>query len=338
MTFRYATLSDLLQNNVVFRELNPLNSSLPNFEALKKELNLQSLPRKKDKEYAKVLYRILKSAKDFSNIVYIGDTFLSDLTVIKNLKEYANEPVFGVITSEGTPLPENHDTFVVFNDKWANLPALVEDKIGGNSLVVIDLDKTFIGANGRNHLPIDKARTDAIVALGKNIFEAPNRGEFLNLYQKIHSKEFLAFTEDNQDIVSILTLIIYSSVVSFEEFARFTKTGTFEEFINKIDVKEPLLTYVDEVRNNLKLNMPTLFPTFRKIELEKTVGRMDFLPVDTPLDALLSEEILITGEVYEVVDRALKKGATLFGVSDKPEIASFNDNISILSQRMKIYP
>jgi len=86
MTFRYATLSDMLQNNVVFRELNPLNSSLPNFEKLKTELFLQSLPRKKDREYARVLYRILKSLKDFANIVYIGDTFLSDLTVIKILK------------------------------------------------------------------------------------------------------------------------------------------------------------------------------------------------------------------------------------------------------------
>lgn len=338
MTFRYATLSDMLQNNVVFRELNPLNSSLPNFEKLKTELFLQSLPRKKDREYARVLYRILKSLKDFANIVYIGDTFLSDLTVIKNLKKCANEPVFGVITSEGAPLPENDDTFVIFSDKWANLPTLVEDKISGGSLVIIDLDKTFIGANGRNHLPIDKARTDAIVALAKNIFEAPNEEDFLKLYQKIHSKEFLAFTADNQDIVSILTLIIYSSVVSFEEFAHFAKTGTFEEFIDKIDVKEPLLTYVNEVRSNLKLNMPTLFPTFRKIELEKTIGRMDFLPVDAPLSELLSEEILITGEVYEVADRALEKGAALFGVSDKPEIASFNYRVSILNQRMKIYP
>jgi len=31
------------------------------------------------------------------------------------------------------------------------------------------------------------------------------------------------------------------------------------------------------------------------------------LPVDAPLNELLSEEILITGEVYEVADRALER-------------------------------
>jgi len=112
--------------------------------------------------------------------------------------------------------------------------------------------------------------------LQKIFSKHPNEEDFLKLYQKIHSKEFLAFTADNQDIVSILTLIIYSSVVSFEEFAHFAKTGTFEEFIDKIDVKEPLLAYVNEVRSNLKLNMPTLFPTFRKIELEKQLEEWTF--------------------------------------------------------------
>jgi hypothetical protein len=92
------------------------------------------------------------------------------------------------------------------------------------------------------------------------------------------------------------------------------------------------------VKYNIKQKSPTLFPTFRKIELEKTLARMDFLPDDTELSTLLEEEILITGEVYDIGKYALSKGAIVFGVSDKPEIASFSDDKAIFKQRMKIYP
>jgi len=338
MKFEKATLNDILNDYIVLRELEPVRKELSSFNVLKDKLGLASLPRKKDKEYAVVLLEILKSAKAFKNIVYIGDTFLSDLTVIKNLKSYGDVDIFGVITDEGAKDLESGVDFVVFSNSWGNLPNIVKDKINENSVVVVDIDKTFIGAHGRNHLPIDKARADAIVELAREMFDEANIEAFLKLYHSIHTKDFLNFTQDNQDVVSIVSLILYANVITFEDFVNFAKTHSFSDFIFSIDVKGKLKIYVDEVRKNLEENKPTLFPTFRKVELEKTIARMDFLLDETPLSTLLSEEILITGEVFRVCKFALEKGALVFGVSDKPKLASFDNEKSIFTKRMKIYP
>jgi hypothetical protein len=341
MILRRGTLNDIFNDYIIFRELNPVKKSLPNFNDLKDRLGLNTLPRKKDKEYALVLREILKSALDFSSVVYLGDTFLSDLTVIKNLKELGVN-IFGVITDETATETQSPYPYVVFNTSWAMLKDFVLDKISNSTILIVDIDKTAIGAHGRNHLPIDKARTDAIVSLAEIVFghslDLAEKENFLKLYSKIHTKDLLQFTQDNQDIVSIVSLIIYSGAVNFEEFIHIAKEKTFEEFIEGVSVEGKLESLVSEVKYNIKQKSPTLFPTFRKIELEKTLARMDFLPDDTELSTLLEEEILITGEVYDIGKYALSKGAIVFGVSDKPEIASFSGDEAIFKQTMKIYP
>ncbi|MGC8690655.1 MAG: hypothetical protein ACP5SP_04380 [Caldisericum sp.] len=341
MMFKKGILNDIFRDYIIFRELNPVKKSLPNFETLKDKLELQALPRKKDKEYALVISEILKSAMDFSNIVYLGDTFLSDLTVIKNLEELGFD-IFGVITDEEKTNFESPYPYVVFNNSWAKIKDFVSDKISDKTIVIIDIDKTAIGAHGRNHLPIDKARTDAIVSIAEAIFQKKfdslEKGNFLKLYKSIHTKDLLNFTQDNQDIVSITTLIIYSNAISLDEFLKLAKTTSFEEFIEDIRVSGQLQDLVYEVKENIKAKSPTLFPTFRKVELEKTLARMNFLPDDTPLETLLSEEILITGEVFDIGKYALSKGAIVFGVSDKPEVASFSEDKSIFTKLIKIYP
>lgn len=341
MRFERGTLNDIFNNYIVFRELNPINKSLPSFEEIKAKLHLESLPRKKDKEYALVLKEILKSALSFSNIIYIGDTFLSDLTVVENLKDLGID-VFGVITDESVSETSSPHDYIVFNNSWSRLEEIVLDKIREKTILLVDIDKTAIGAHGRNHLPIDKARTDAIVSLAENVFmrnfHESEKENFLKLYKSIHTKELLNFTQDNQDIVSIVTLIIYSGILSLQEFYKASRENTFEEFVENISVPENLGNLIHEVKENLKQKSPTLFPTFRKIELEKTIARMDFLPDETPLQIIFNEEILITGEVYRIGKYALSKGAVVFGVSDKPEIASFNEKFAIFTKEMKIYP
>jgi len=338
MIFERGTLNDIFGDYIIFRELNPFKRDLPDFETIKGRLSLKTFPRKKDKEYALVLSTILKEAKDFSNIVYIGDTFMSDLTVIKNLKAYGID-VFGVITDEGATPPESGLSYVRFNASWRELLHFVSPYINSNTVVIVDVDKTAIGAHGRNHLPIDKARSDAIFELARVCFAEPERNTILKLYHSIHTKEFLHFTEDNQDIVSIMTLILYSHLKTFEEFCKIAKEKSFREFIENIEVKEGMLkTFVDEVKEHLSKGSPTIFPTFRRIELEKTIKRMDFLPDATPLDVLFDEEILITGEVYSTGIFAREKGALVFGVSDKPESASISERYTVFTQRMKIYP
>ena len=50
---------------------------------------------------------------------------------------------------------------------------------------------------------------------------------------------------------------------------------------------------------------------------------MGTLPDDTPMERLLQEEIVITREVMQVAQRSRDSGALLFGLSDKPDEASF---------------
>ncbi|MGB9694620.1 MAG: hypothetical protein ACP5SB_01385 [Caldisericaceae bacterium] len=336
MSFRRGTLNDIFKDYIVFRELRPIKEGLSSFEELGNKSH-KGFPRKKDKEYAAILCQIFRSAMSFSKIVYIGDTFLSDLAVIENIKELGYD-VFGVITDETGKNSESKYPYIVFNNSWDQLSNYVVDKINNETVLVVDIDKTAIGARGRNDSSVDKARTDAILDLAKRVFKNPEKDEFMRLYHYIHAKDFLNFTQDNQDIVSILSLIIYSNAISFDDFSSFAKTRKFEEFIQDVKVQGELVPLVDEVRTNIREDNATLFPTFRRIELEKTLNRMDFLPDDTPIEKLLEEEILITGEVYRIGIRANEKGALVFGVSDKPEKASFNDSKALFRKTAKIYP
>ena len=77
-----------------------------------------------------------------------------------------------------------------------------------------------------------------------------------------------------------------------------------------------------EIFANVKAGDPTPFKAFRRNEYLSTVGRMGYLDDNLPADALLADEIVITGEVREMALKWLAQGALLFGLSDKPDEAS----------------
>ncbi len=347
LKYKRGKLSDIFGNRLVFRELNPVGNSLPQFPEIKTALSLTKLPRKKDKEYAKALYYIFSKAGNFNKVFYIGDTLMSDASVIENFSEFPDIEMFGIITREGeTDTIEFRKNFLL-NGRWANLErafSICEEKVfraDERTVLIIDIDKTAIGARGRNDRAIDKARIDAIRELAEEIFGEINEEKFSKAYQIANRKEFFYITEDNQDIVSLLAFFIYDGAVSETELSG-GKFETAKELIEKVSVRNSVLKkYAETVLKNIEEKNPTAFPEFRKKEFLKTIARADFLPDETPIAKLLSEEITITGEVYRLALMLKKRGVVVFGVSDKPALSTMPEEGSglppVYEKTMKIY-
>ncbi len=347
LKYKRGKLSDIFGNYLVFRELNPVSNSLPQFSEIKRALSLTKLPRKKDEEYAKALYYIFSKAKSFNKVFYIGDTLMSDASVIKNFSKFPEIETFGIITREGEVGKFEFRENFLLSGRWADLEkafSVCEENVfraDERTVLIVDIDKTAIGARGRNDKAIDKARLDAIRELAEEIFGKIDEEKFSKAYQIANKKEFFYITEDNQDIVSLLSFFVYECAVSEEELSG-KKFENAKELIEKVSVRNPVLkTYAETVLKNIEEENPTAFPEFRKKEFLKTTVRADFLPDETPIAELLSEEITITGEVYRLALKLKKRGVLVFGVSDKPALSTMPQEGSSLppvyEKTMKIY-
>ncbi len=343
--YKRGRLSDFFENNIVFRELEPVNKNLPGFSTLRGKLGLSVLPRKKDKEYVKVLSEMFRATGNFSKIIYIGDTLMSDLSVINNFAESGLFKTMGIITREGEVDGFEENENYIFSGSWANLPnalACIENKffsVDKRTVVIIDIDKTAIGARGKNEKAIDRARMDAIFMLAKMAFKDISLGEFLSVYNEVNKREFFSITEDNQDFISILSMLVYGGALSL---AGLRSAQSILSILMRVKTENPVLSeYAETVLQNVKMQNPTAFPQFRKAEFEKTIARMDFMQDKTPVETLLSEEIMITGEVYDTALDLKNRGALVFGVSDKPALSSIPQDGSTLppiyEKEMKIY-
>ena len=351
--YKRDNLNTIFENYIVFRELNPLREELPSFSELKKQLKLDFLPRKKDPEYAKVLSFLFKKIGDFEKVIYFGDTYLNDGSVIKNLTELNEYKVFGVITEEREQDYIKFKGNMILNTKWRNLLPILEilEKrdllLDEKTIVVIDIDKTFIGARGRNNKAIDKARTDAITSIIKDALGEIEEDRFDYIYSRLNRRSLHSFTGDNQDIVAIMSILFYGDYYALGRFIREFYAGNWREpleFFNTITIPPNDKAYklLEEVKENLLKKNPTAFPTFREKEFNCTIKRMDFLPDVSDARKLLNEEILITKEVYDVGLIAKKKGAIVFGLSDKPELSSIpkgrKKSTAIYLKQAKIFP
>ena len=105
------------------------------------------------------------------------------------------------------------------------------------------------------------------------------------------------------------------------------RLAAFEDFVaicaSRIASVPALQPIQAEVAENVRRGDPTPFKRFRLREYECTVARMDRLPDDVPRERVLAEEITITGEVAEAMLSLQKRGALIFGLSDKPDEASW---------------
>jgi hypothetical protein len=346
-----AVASEFLGDRIVYRNLVPLDHELPGLADCVPSLGLPTgkTPRKHELDYARVVAHILQTAQHqrlptqpIQSLVYIGDTELLDGAAFANLCQVTGWTGFAFIGDETSDPPKTRlkscpPSSLYISNRWSDLVefdrfcAQNHCPVESQTVVVIDLDKTILGARRRNAQTIDRARAVAMQqTLAQIIGSAFDTDAFDLTYRTFSQTEFHPFTSDNQDYLAYICLMILGGWVSLSELQCSVKQGklrSFEQFIHQVDqLKTHLPACLVDTHNQVYACVlagdPTPFKTFRRYEYTVTVAAMGSLPVDAPLPDLLSQEITLTQEVRRIALDWRSRGALLFGLSDKPDEAS----------------
>jgi len=347
-----STVSEFLGDRIVYRNLAPAEVSLPSLNELRGELDIPAgqTPRKTEADYARVIVRLLRLARAedapallLRRLAFIGDTRMLDGTAFENICQAGGWTGLAFIGSE-TEKPPASETILTptgqslyLANRWGALRdfdaycAAQGQPIEASTAVVIDLDKTALGARGRNGHTIDAARVRAVhVTVAGILGQAFDPVAFQRAYDLLNQPEFHPFTADNQDYLAYICLVLGGGLYDLEEVATQVRSGSlasFHQFIKGVERRANRLpSALAEVHRQIYAAVlagdPTPFKSFRRNEYRETVDRMGCLDDDTPAEKLLAEEIVITQEVRSMALEWRQRGALLFGLSDKPDEAS----------------
>ncbi|MEA1871292.1 MAG: hypothetical protein U9N00_03785 [Candidatus Bipolaricaulota bacterium] len=350
-TYGKSSVFEFLENFILYRSLSPLDPYLSPIEMVCDELGLpvDAIPRKTAPDYARIVVHLLREARrleapsvPIARLVYVGDTLLSDGTAFSNLCRAGGWPGLAFIgneTEEPThvELVEREVGTLFLANRWSLLPQFDRFcrkrgfRFDEGTAVVIDIDKTALGARGRNDHVIDRVRIEAVRrTIGDLLGDQFDQHAFERAYERLNAPEFHPFTGDNQDHLAYLCLILGSGFVDLESLIDGLRAGRlvrFEEFIKMVDGRSSKLSNrLGEIHQQIYRAVmegdPTPFKAFRHAEYKETLSKMGTLDDDAPVSDLMTEEILITQEVREAALAWRKEGALLFGLSDKPDEAS----------------
>jgi hypothetical protein len=347
-----ASLDEFLQDRVVYRNLVPCDASLPALDTICSEIGLPAgrIPRKIEVDYARVILHLLELARQqdgasgkIQRLIFVGDTRVLDGTAFVNICKAGGWPGLAFIGSETTAHPQSvveavdQERALYLANRWCSLQefdqhcAAQKLPVDENAAVIIDLDKTALGARGRNGQVIDQARVQAVqetVAgfLGSHFKPA----EFRAIYEPLNEPEFHIFTSDNQDYLAYICLVVGAGLYGMEklmEDVRSKQMRSFEQFIawvdqNRSQLPDQLGEIHEQIYQRVKAGDPTPFKAFRYNEYKATIRRFGLLADSAGLEDMLAQEILITQEVRNMARKWRKRGALLFGLSDKPDEAA----------------
>ena len=339
------TMADFLGDRVAYRNLNPVDSDLPQLADIWQEVGLDSLrvPRKSEPVYAAVAINYLQAAQKkrgfppLERLLFVGDTPMNDGTVARNMGDYL--PMLGFIGADrpaNEPETKIEDRLMLANRwqaladflEWAQNEGFAFDE---RTALVLDLDKTTLGARGRNDKVIDRARASAVRLTVEELLGGGfDEESFVAVYNNLNQLEYHPFTGDNQDYLAYISLMVVGSIYPAERLWTDLGDGSlsgFNQFVTLCDARQSqmsqgLLTAHKEVTGNLAKKDPTPFKSFRYREYHCTVDLMNVLPDDTSEVDLLAGEIVLTGEVADATEQLAEQGVLTFGLSDKPDEAS----------------
>jgi bifunctional aspartokinase / homoserine dehydrogenase 1 len=348
--FGRSAVSEFLGDRMVYRNLDVADAALPRFEQIRQAVGLPvGVPRKSDPEYAQAVVHLLRSARQrdggapVKNLFLIGDTHMNDASAFRNLCTAGGWSGAAFIGSENNRPKEAQVSeaapgqMLYLSNRWTALRDF--DRfcskngmaIGSEAAVVIDLDKTAIGARGRNADVIDQVRVKAVrVTVADALGSDFNPEVFQAAYDRLKLPEYHPFTRDNQDYLAYICLVIGSGAYGLEsvlEGVQSGRWGSFAEFIGDVDGQaEKLGTRLASLHSDIygyvQAGDPTPFKSFRRNEYLETVAHMARLEDGLPVQRYLQEEIVITQEVRQMALEWKGRGALLFGLSDKPDEAS----------------
>ncbi len=342
------SLHSFLGDFVVYRNLIPADERLLSFPDLAAPLGLpdRPLPRKAEPAFGRVVAEILRQARKIDlpgvtlrRLVYIGDTRMNDGTAFHNLCLAGEWPGWAFIAQENmlSPARVEIEGALYLTNRWSALSdflCFLEEQgfvLDEATAVVIDMDKTAIGAKGRNDRPIDQARVESIQRTVADLL-GPNFDQqaFAVAYAELKQPAYHPFTADNQDYLAYVCLMLGAGLFQLEALIRDIQAGTmshFFDFIRQVESRRSelmgtgLASVHDAVWQCVQAGDPTPFKAFRYNEYLATAARFGDLPGAT-IERLLAERIAITQEVREAAITLRARGALLFGLSDKPDEAS----------------
>ena len=346
--FGRAALADFLDDAVVWRNLEPVDRRLPGLAQLRSGLGLPAgeRPRKAEAAYGRVVAEMLRAARRLAcpgamltRLIYIGDTRLNDGSAFRNIRDAGGWTGRLFIGRDDASAPRELEVGLTTwqSNRWSALPEFldwIEDRDGAfdeSVALVIDLDKTALGARGRNDGPIDAARLDGLQATVRHLLGAGfDATAFRAAYRQLNQPEFHPFTADNQDYLAYLCLMLGAGVCTLAELMADIRSGSlirFPQFVDRVHRCRPRLEAAGlagvhaDIRRRVCRGEPTPFPAFRRSEFRATADRFGGPPRE-PIQDLLARGIVITEEVRAAALRLRAQGALVFGLSDKPDEAA----------------
>lgn len=346
-----SSVSEFLDDFIVYRNLVPADSRLPPLAEVRKHVGIPAarVPRKSEADYARVIIHLLRAAqalrghsRELTRLIYLGDTRLNDGTAFSNICHASGWHGRAFIGAENRAPAHvesvaQADVSLYLANRWSALPDF-EKVCYANGLpvdeqtaVVIDMDKTMLGARGRNDHVINQARVEAVQrTVGSLLGATFDQGAFKTAYDSLNQTEFHLFTSDNQDYLAYICLIVGSGLydlTALQNAIRARQWASFSDFIGAVDARASALPEnLHAIHNNIyayvQQNDPTPFKAFRRNEYRVTVERMGHHGTAATAVDLLRDEIVITQEVRAIALKWKQQGALLFGLSDKPDEAS----------------
>lgn len=350
--FGRARLSDYFGDWVIYRNLEPLDKRLPGLKTAGYKMGVSGdqIPRKLDKEYAKAALwftqeaqQIRRVATPIRELLFIGDTLLNDGQSYQNMRHLSGWQGACFIGSEKARQPaavEIDEKEAIYSaNRWEALGSWAEWvfqqglRVDERTAVIVDIDKTALGAKGRNDQVIDRARLQGIfrtmdAVLGSDF----NRRAFEEQYNELNRSRYHFLTGDNQDYLAYICLVLNTGLVKYDELLQEIEKKSLENFeqlvrwvgyrMHSTGVTEAFRQVHEAVGNSVRMGDPTPFKRFRREEFISTVEHMGHLPDDTPVEELLKEEITLTEEVCELSEWLRQRGCLLLCLSDKPDEAS----------------
>ena len=350
--FDRTTVSEFLGDRVVYRNLIPMDDRLPALADFGAKIGLPPgrIPRKSEPDYARAIVHILRRARALDapratlrRLLFIGDTRMNDGTAFANLCRAGEWPGLAFIADETTEPPAVEVVSVgakqslYLANRWAALAdfdrfcAEQGFPVDETTAVIVDLDKTALGARGRNAHVIDRARVQAVHQTVAGLLgDAFDEAAFQMAYDELNQSPYHPFTGDNQDYLAYICLILGSGLFDLQTVIADVQAGrltSFRQFIERVDgraaaLKGGLADIHRDIFARVQQGDPTPFKMFRRNEYLATVSRMGQMPDSASAGELLAEEIVITQEVRALALEWQRRGALLFGLSDKPDEAS----------------
>ena len=342
-----ATLYEILGERVVYRNLIPADKRIPPLSELWDGLGLDHrIPRKTEPDYARIVAEMMRQARTIDlpgvpieRLLFIGDTLLNDGTAFHNIcaaGEWVGWGFIGRDTPDQPPQVKIEDGIYVTN-RWSTLPdflRFVEQNgvaLDERTAAVIDIDKTAIGARGRNDGVINAARVEGVQRTVADLLGSDfNLDAFRVAYDELNQSPYYGLTADNQDYLAYICLILGAGLFELDALVDAVEDGTmqgFADFIGQVQHRREelgpsgLTSIHDDVWACVQAGDPTPFKAFRYNEYLTTAARFGDL-AGASTEEVLKSRIAITQEVREAGLALQARGVLTFGLSDKPDEAS----------------